>query len=696
MRLFKLWALPSLAWALMGAEHCRFAGEPVVSDLISLRRIAGGFSNPVALAFPDDRSGTYYLVEQQGVVKLVDAAGSSRTALDWRTRVDDGGNEMGLLGLALHPQFLSNRRVFLNYTHTVRGQLKTRIAEVRARADGTLDGASERTILEFDQPYSNHNGGHVAFGPDGMLYVGTGDGGAANDPHGNGQSLRTFLAKMLRLDVDRAAPYVVPADNPRWDDAGAKPEIWANGLRNPWRYTFDKVTGELWAADVGQNAYEEIDVVEKGKNYGWNTMEGMHCFRTANCSQAGLTLPVAEYPRSDGVSVTGGYVYRGAVIADLVGAYLYADFVSGNIWALRRENGRVTSNKKILASGLNLSSFGEDPAGEMYLLDHANGDVYRIAPPNVVAETNFPRTLSETGCFASLAPLVPAAGVTPFQVSSELWSDGAFKQRFVYVPEGNAKIPFRAEGGFAVPDGTVFLKSFAIPEVGGGAAPIETRVLVKKAGRFVGYTYRWNEARTDAVLLSGAATQRTRIFDGLAVEEFDYYFPSQADCTRCHNSATPGVLGFDREHLNFDDQIPTLATAGIFDARTVPRDVGSLGHLPAITETSTSIDARARAYLQTQCAHCHMPGNAGNQGEFDMRYGTLLRDTKLCTAEPQNDMGIGGAKILKPGSPDQSLTWVRLHALQKEVRMPPLATSRRDAAGSQLVRNWISGLTSCN
>ncbi len=694
MRKLKLWVMPALAWALMGADHCRFAGEPVTSDQINLRKVAGGFTRPVAVAFPNDRTGSYYLVEQRGVVKLVDAAGASRVALDWRTHVDDGGNEMGLLGLALHPQFLTNRRVFVNYTHTVRGQLKSRVAEVKARADGTLDGASEQTILEFDQPFSNHNGGHVAFGPDGMLYIGTGDGGSANDPQGNGQSLRTFLAKMLRIDVDHGAPYVVPADNPRWDDASAKREIWANGLRNPWRYSFDKVTGELWAGDVGQNASEEIDVVEKGKNYGWNTMEGTRCFRTANCSQAGLSLPVAEYPRSEGASVTGGYVYRGAEVPDLVGAYLYADYVSGNIWALRRENGRVTSNKKILPSGLNVSSFGEDSVGEMYLLDHTNGDVYRIAPPNRRAEAPFPRTLSETGCFASLAPLVPAAGVTPFRVSSELWSDGAVKQRFVYVPEGNAKIPFRAEGGFAVPEGTVFLKSFAIPEVG-GSAPIETRVLVKKAGRYVGYTYRWNAEHTDAHLLSGAATQRTRIFDGRAVEEFDYYFPSQSDCTRCHNNATPGVLGFDREHLNFDDQIPALATAGIFEAGTVPRDVASLGYIPAITETSAAIDARARAYLHTQCAHCHTPENPGNQGDFDLRFATLLRDTKLCTAEPQNDMGIGGAKILKPGSPDQSLAWVRLHTLQKDVRMPPLATSRRDAGGSQLVRNWISGLATC-
>ncbi|MDH4068614.1 MAG: PQQ-dependent sugar dehydrogenase, partial [Dehalococcoidia bacterium] len=239
------------------------------------------------------------------------------------------------------------------------------------------DPQSEVVIMEVAQPYSNHNGGQLAFGPDGYIYIGLGDGGSGGDPLGNGQNLSTLLGSILRIDVSGlSAPgdYEIPADNPFVGIEGARPEIWAYGLRNPWRFSFDSETGLLWAGDVGQNLWEEIDIISKGANYGWNIMEGFHCYSpSTDCNQSGLTLPVVEYGRSQGCSVTGGYVYRGAQIASLQGHYIYGDYCSGNIWALAYDGSAVTENKLLVDSSLSITSFGVDVTGNLYILDRQGG-----------------------------------------------------------------------------------------------------------------------------------------------------------------------------------------------------------------------------------------------------------------------------------------------------------------------------------
>lgn len=334
------------------------------------------FTQPVDLQTPADGSGRLYIVEQAGVVKGFAPTEQAATVfLDIRDRVADGG-EMGLLGLAFHPQFKTNRHFYVNYTAD--SPRRTIIARFTLKADGTADPASEQQVLTFDQPYSNHNGGQLAFGPDGHLYVGTGDGGSAGDPRGNGQSKTTVLGKLLRLDIDHPSEgraYGTPADNPLvGQGGGVRPEIFAWGIRNLWRFAFDRESGRIWGADVGQNQLEEIDILEKGKNYGWNIMEGTTCYLGPNCNQAGLTLPVAEYPRSEGQSVTGGYVYRGKRAPSLVGSYLYADFVSGKLWALAAGG----QPRLLLNTELNVSSFGQDADRELYLLDHGGGGLWRF------------------------------------------------------------------------------------------------------------------------------------------------------------------------------------------------------------------------------------------------------------------------------------------------------------------------------
>lgn len=350
---------------------------------IRLETVAEGFEQPVYLATSHDGSGRLFVVEQAGVIRIVSPPGKPHVEfLDIRDRVDSGG-EKGLLSVAFHPQFKVNRKLFVNYTTSSKGQLWTHISEFKASPDGSsADPSSERVILKFRQPYANHNGGHVLFGPDGYLYIGNGDGGSANDPSNNGQRLDTLLGKVLRIDVDRREDdllYAIPGDNPFVARTGARPEIYCYGMRNPWRMCFDRANGNLYAADVGQWKWEEVDVIEKGKNYGWRVMEGNHCNHVfdEHCDSAGLEKPVAEYGHDAGVSITGGYVYRGKKFPALDGIYFYADYGSGRVWGLRYDGGKIVAQRELLKGNLPCSSFGEDDDGEVYLVSHA-GKIYRI------------------------------------------------------------------------------------------------------------------------------------------------------------------------------------------------------------------------------------------------------------------------------------------------------------------------------
>ena len=331
------------------------------------------FDRPVALIFPNDRSGRGFVVEQPGQIKLLKSDGDVARFLDIRDRVNDRGNEEGLLGLAFDPDFASNGFFYVYYSAS--GPKRSVISRFSVpEDDSAADANSEKVILEVEQPYANHNGGQIVFGPDGYLYVGLGDGGSAGDPKGHGQNTGTLLGTILRLDA--TGSYTIPSDNPFVGVEGARPEIWAYGLRNPWRFSFDSETGDLWAADVGQNALEEVDLIEPGVNYGWNIMEGDECY-SRSCDTRGLEMPIAVYGRDDGCSITGGYVYRGNRLPSLYGAYVYGDYCSGKIWALRYDGSRVTESIQIVDTKLRISSFAEDTEGELYILD-LEGEIYRF------------------------------------------------------------------------------------------------------------------------------------------------------------------------------------------------------------------------------------------------------------------------------------------------------------------------------
>ncbi len=349
-------------------------------DAISLEPVFGdaAFERPVGVVTRKDHPRDIYVIEQSGRIfslNLDSPSDEPKKILDLSDRVYDKGSEQGLLGLAWHPD--NPGIAYVNYT------TKTESVIARYQAmDGDaqrLNPASEEVLLTFKQPYANHNGGQLAFGPDGYLYIGTGDGGSGGDPHNNSQNLNSLLGKILRIDVDRTAgglAYGIPADNPFVNEG--RPEIYAYGLRNPWRFSFDAETGRLWAADVGQNRYEEIDLVDKGGNYGWRIQEGTACYNPeSDCKVDGLKQPIYTYGRDEGVSVTGGYVYRGSAREDLTGWYVFGDYGSGTIWGLRQRGDGSPEVVKLLASGENLTSFGKDSEGELYVCTY-EGRILRI------------------------------------------------------------------------------------------------------------------------------------------------------------------------------------------------------------------------------------------------------------------------------------------------------------------------------
>lgn len=350
------------------------------------------FDRATHVASAKDGTGRLFVCEQKGVLHVVSAKGEDKVFLDITDRVRNVHNEEGLLSVAFHPKFKENGFLYVCYSTGERhyrsdfagerkNPVRSRVSRFTAKGDAA-DPKSEKVIIEWHKPWGNHNGGQVAFGPDGFLYMGPGDGGAGGDPEGNGQRLDRLLAKILRIDVDKSDPYAIPADNPFINVEGAKPEIFAYGMRNPWRFSFDRKTGALWVGDVGQDRWEMIRKVEKGTNQGWRIYEGSHEFdRRAPKPRDPVVMPVWDYSRADGASVTGGFVYRGKKLPALEGVYIFGDYVSGHIFGLREREGKKPEVWRLVSqTNLAISSFGEDEDGEILVVQHApnNGRIYRL------------------------------------------------------------------------------------------------------------------------------------------------------------------------------------------------------------------------------------------------------------------------------------------------------------------------------
>ncbi len=404
------------------------------SSQVRLERIATTISLCTDIQSARDGSGRLFMVKQDGTIAIWrDGQVLQRPFLDIRSKISTGG-ERGLLGLAFPPNYREKKWFYVNYTDRSGATVIARYQLVGSDPD-LADAANERIILTIPQPFSNHNGGQIQFGPDGMMYIGMGDGGSANDPEGNGQNNRALLGKMLRIDTEsNLARYEIPVDNPFVNNPNYRPEIWATGLRNPWRFSFDRSSGDLFIADVGQNRLEEIDfqpaASKGGENYGWVTMEGNECFR-AGCNRAGLTLPIWVYPRSEGLSVTGGYVYRGA--------YYYGDFVTGRIWTLRRQ-GDAWVNELAFNGGraLSISTFGLDEAGELYVANYGTGEVFRVVPPAFSA--------ASVVSASSFAPGMTAGALMTVFTRNVLSSNGTFVASSLPLPRSLGGIQVKVNG----------------------------------------------------------------------------------------------------------------------------------------------------------------------------------------------------------------------------------------------------------
>jgi glucose/arabinose dehydrogenase len=531
----------------VAATALRLPATPTTTSFTTARVWpALSFSFPVALVTPPGENRRLFIVEKVGriwVIPDVTAANPTRTLfLDLSARVattvSDASDERGLLALAFHPNYATNGQFYvwwtLNTTTAAGTGLHDRLSRFRVSIDPNVaDPNSEQALISQRDEAGNHNGGQLAFGSDGYLYLSIGDEGAANDQFQNSQRIdKDFFSGIFRLDVDQragsllpnphasvhAGTYRVPVDNPfvgatsfngtAANAAAVRTELWATGLRNPWRFAFDSATGQLWCADVGQGDREEIDVIVRGGNYGWNYREGAIARPGSNSPPAAASAtflpPIWDYPRSQGQSVTGGFVYRGPLHPALLGKYLFADFASGRIWALDPdgENPVPDSRVQLLATDSGIASFGLNPAtGDILLADLSEGSIRRLVASAGTGGAQFPATLSATGAFSNPATLTPAAGVVAYEPNVSFWSDYAKKRRWFALPDTTSRYGFSTTGNWSLPTGAVWVKHFDLETTRGDPATarrIETRFLVKTATGAYGITYRWNDAQTDA------------------------------------------------------------------------------------------------------------------------------------------------------------------------------------------------------
>ncbi len=618
---------------------------------------------------------------------------------DWRLFLDIQSRVTGIadgafLNFAFHPNFPADNRVFVLYTATVPGLLPyvARVSSFLSRDSGqTLDSASERVILEIRKPlHQCHNGGMLAFGHDGYLYISTGDGDNCQPRYA--QDLFSLQGKVLRLDVDGATPYATPPDNP-FAQGGGLPEIYAWGLRNPFRGNFDPTTGQLWLGDVGEGGFEEINLIRNGKNYVWPIMEGKSCWPLGTtCTMEGLELPVVELDRR-GLSpfwVVGGYVYRGTAVPALVGTYIFAEGWSGTLYALVYDQQGHPLPKVLLETGRVIYSLAQDAAGEIYVVNLRTID--QITPAGPGTPSTFPTVLSQTGCVDPADTSEPASGLIPYDVNTPLWSDGAAKQRWMALPEGG-QVHINPDGDWDYPLGTVLVKSFHL-----GEQLVETRLFMRHSdGEWAGYSYEWNAQQTDATLVpSGGKVQE--------VNGQTWTYPSRAACLLCHTTAAGRTLGLETAQMNramvypttgrTANQMTTLAHIGVFDPAStagVPADPRRLPALAALHDASKSVDQRARSYLHANCAFCHRPDGDG-RGPEDFRFHLPGPQIHALDVIPTlGNLGVPEARLIAPGAPEKSIISLRMHAVS-DVRMPPVASRLVDPEGTAMVDRWIRSL----
>lgn len=723
------------------------------------------FDDPITLV-AEPRTNRLYVCERQGKIFFFqnNPATTGKTLFLDLTAATQGYDDCGVMGIAFHPQYgvagSTNRGyVYVYYQFSENPSSGpnrppsatpgfNRLSRFTV-PNGSLvaDRASELVMINQYDRHVWHNGGGMLFGPDGFLYLSNGDEGAANDSYSQSQEINSGLfSGVLRIDVDQdptrshpirrqpvsdqsppggwtnvtfSAHYFIPNDNP-WLDPGGSilEEFYAIGLRSPHRMTYDPPSGRIWLGDVGQGTREEVDIIEKGRNYQWAFREGSinGPKATPNPIIGISTPPVYDYGRSAGdTCVIGGYVYRGLEHADtLYGKYIFGDNTSGRVWTMTYDGTNAPTVVELLDTGWannysGLSGFGVDHNNELYLCKMGRpSTIYKLArtgsqPPPP------PPLLSQIGAFTNLTTLAPMSGLIPYDVNSPLWSDGTAKARWVAIPSDGAPygpdetVGFAATGEWTFPIGTVFVKHFELGVNETNPATIkrlETRFLVHATNdTYYGLTYKWRADHSDADLLPGGLLEDIPIQTASNIRTQIWQYPSRDDCLTCHNATANRVLGVKTRQLNgdllypatgvTDNQLRTWNHIGVFDTTLAEANIPAYDKLVAVTNESASLELRVRSYLDANCAHCHRPN--GSPALFDARFDTPLESQGLVNGSLVDPMGIAGAKVVRPQSPGQSILHLR-DSTVGPAQMPPLAKNVVDTNYISVLAQWINSL----
>ena len=690
------------------------------------------FQSGIVITSPADQANQLFVVERRGRIILIsDVENWIREPtpfLDISNRVRTNG-ENGFLGLAFHPNYRENGFFYAFYTTNEDGTNYNRISRfTRSNENPQLaDPDSELILLDqFDQA-NNHNGGDLHFGPDAFLYASLGDEGGANDQYNNGQKIENdFFAGIIRLDVDKAsgieptahpaiptdgsgARFTIPSDNPLvadWQSKGSDPdsplrlEFYAIGLRNPWRMSFDPATGKLWVADVGQNKLEEVDIVEKGGNYGWPNREGSIAGPKSPSIPAqfqSLSDPILEYEHSEGRSITGGIVYRGSKIPELEGAYIFGDFNSGDIWYAFEPAPGETAEKQLIGNIPFHFVYGRDPNNGDVLVSGSSGALQRLVRGEGNPTPSFPATLSATGAFKNLETLTPEEGLLQYDINLPFWSDHAKKTRWTYIPY-DQEIGYALNEAWTFPIGSIWVKHFELETERGdpdSRKRIETRFIVKTAESVYGISYQWNEAQTEAFLVPSEGAQiEIDVVDAGENKIQQWNIPSRNECLQCHSANAGYALSFNVRQLNRSQTIDEteqnllsyLNDEGYFDDSI--SDPASLPQHYAVDDHSISLEKRARSYLETNCANCHQ-ANGAAPFTWDARSYLSIDDTGLFDGIPNNNGGQPQRRLAIRGNPEDSVLLSRIAATHDFTRMPPLASSKLDLQGIDLITRWL-------
>jgi putative heme-binding domain-containing protein len=626
-------------------------------------------------------------------------------------------------GLAFHPKFKENHYCYICYVLNSKsgkpladGSRVSRFT-VTTTEPPRVDPKSEVVLLTWLA--GGHNGGNLKFGPDGYLYVSTGDGSSPNPPDAlnTGQDLSDLLSAILRIDVDHKDPgknYAIPKDNPFVKTPGARPEIWAYGFRNPWQMSFDRKTGELWVGDVGWELWEMIYKVQRGGNYGWPIMEGRQPVKpNGKRGPTPILPPTIDFPHSEAASITGGYVYRGKRFPELYGAYVCGDWETRKIWATRFQGNKRLWHKELAQTTQRIVAFAEDQDGELYFVDYnQRGGVYQLARSDQApgSHLRFPRRLSQTGLFSNTAAHQPAPGVLPFTINAEQWLDHATAERLVALPGAGTIRMYRERTDqpgttlnvkYHYPKDGVLVRTISLEmETGNPASSrrLETQVLHFDGNAWHGYSYEWNDEQTEAVLVGASGKDRFfEVKDAQAPggrRKQRWHFPGRAECLRCHNPWADYTLAFTLPQLQRAGQVAHFERLGVLEIMPDPETDKKPELPPPLTDpydASASLTKRARSYLHVNCAHCHQFG-AGGTADIELRYDVDLDQTKTLEVRPvQGTFAIPEAQIVAPADPYRSVLYYRM-AKVGTGRMPHIGSEIVDERGLRLIHDWIRQL----